>query len=892
MKRFKQKYLYVSLALSAFLTAGSAQAEIEEITVTANKREQSLQDVPMTVSVTSAETIKQSSIVDLIDLQTAVPSLRVNQLQSSAQTNFVIRGFGNGANNPGIEPAVLVLIDGVPRSRSSSSLADLPNLERVEVLSGPQSTLFGKNASTGVISITTKAPEGEMGGLVETTLGNNGTQIVKGTVTGPTGIENLSYRVSGSTNKSDGIATNLADDSLINDRDRSAFRAQFQWDAADDLTARLILDHDKIEEACCVTGPLFRGPASAVSDAIGGAALPLDATPWDRQIYMNFEPYNKVSNDGVSLHIEKDLGYATLTSITSDRNTDMKSNFDADFSSANLVQENKLDYNFDTFTQELRLTSNGDSEIQWTLGAFYSDEDTYNNRTVLFGDQIGPYADNLISALSGGDFNLDIISEEVAKGAALQVIAGGIAAQAPTLTAEQVQAAADAQFAATFTAAGMDGVNGVITAAQQAGVQVLTSDQMRARFFVPGGGSQGERFDMNAKTLSLFANVEFPLAENWSASVGLNKTKDEKTVTADVVIEDFFATLPLAAVDPRLSAVQFFPPFTNYPNDSEDGVFESDDVTHTLRLTHDLSENTKAYVSHSTGFKPTSVNLSVNATDATKRAADPERSDNFEIGIKHSHDSGYINAAIFNQNIEGFQSNTFVGNGFQLVNAGDQRHKGIEIDMKQQLSEEWVMGLSAIKIDAEYESFVNGPCDHVAIDVPAPTEADPTATVSTLVFPTVACDVDANGNSKGIKDRSGETPAGIHDWSANLNATYSFNVSDAVSSFLRLEYVYESEVDVVENVPGVTSALSGLYNAAAYGGNGVGNIPATRSTRNFNMSMGFTHNPTGIELMFWGRNLTNHESLLSAFPTTAAPGSYGGYPTAPKTYGLTARATF
>jgi outer membrane receptor protein involved in Fe transport len=100
MKRFKQKSTYVSLAISALLAAGSAVAEIEEITVTANKREQSLQDVPLTVSVTSEATIKQSSIVDLIDLQSAVPSLRVNQLQSSAQTNFVIRGFGNGANNP------------------------------------------------------------------------------------------------------------------------------------------------------------------------------------------------------------------------------------------------------------------------------------------------------------------------------------------------------------------------------------------------------------------------------------------------------------------------------------------------------------------------------------------------------------------------------------------------------------------------------------------------------------------------------------------------------------------------------------------------------------------------------------------------------------------------
>jgi iron complex outermembrane receptor protein len=901
MKRFKQKYLYVSLALSAFLTAGSAQAEIEEITVTANKREQSLQDVPMTVSVTSAETIKQSSIVDLIDLQTAVPSLRVNQLQSSAQTNFVIRGFGNGANNPGIEPAVLVLIDGVPRSRSSSSLADLPNLERVEVLSGPQSTLFGKNASTGVISITTKAPEGEMGGLVETTLGNYGTQIVKGTVTGPTGIENLSYRVSASTNESDGIATNLTDKSALNNRDRSAFRAQFQWDASDDLSARLIYDQDKIDEACCVTGPLFRGPASAVSDAIGGAALLPDATPWDRQVYMNFEPYNKVRNDGVSLHIEKDLGYATLTSITSDRNTDMKSNFDADFSSANLVKENKLDYNFDTFTQELRLTSNDDSEIQWTLGAFYSDEDTFNNRTVIFGDELGPYADTLIDALSDGDYNLDKISQAVAAGTLQGVYMtalGQTEAEAQQSIGANVQAYVGAQAQAQsrppedFTEEEMaqfqvDAIDATLTGFGQA-----TSTQMRQGFFVPGGGSLGERFDMNAKTLSLFANVEFPIAEDWSASIGLNKTKDEKTVTADVEIVDLFASLPLAAVDPRLSAVQFFPPFTNYPNDSENGIFKSDDLTHTLRLTHDLSENTKAYVSHSTGFKPTSVNLSVNATDATKRAADPERSDNFEIGIKHSHDSGYINAAIFNQNIEGFQSNTFVGNGFQLVNAGDQRHKGIEIDMKQQLTEEWVMGLSAIKIDAEYESFVNGPCDHVAIDVPAPTEADPSATVSTLVFPTVACDVDEDGDSKGIKDRSGETPAGIHDWSANLNATYSFNVSDAVSSFLRLEYVYESEVDVVENVPGVTSALSGIYNAAAYGGNGVGNIPATRSTRNFNMSMGFNHAPSGIEVMLWGRNLTNHESLLSAFPTTAAPGSYGGYPTAPKTYGLTARATF
>jgi outer membrane receptor protein involved in Fe transport len=849
MKRFKQKSTYLSLAVSAFLTAGTAIAEIEEITVTANKREQSLQDVPLTVAVTSAETIQQSSIVDLIDLQTAVPALRVNQLQNSAQTNFTIRGFGNGANNPGIEPSVLVVVDGVPRSRSSSSLADLPNIERIEVLSGPQSTLFGKNASAGVISITTKAPEEEMGGVVETTLGNYGSQIIKGTLTGSTGIENLTYRISASTNESDGYGTNLgtsadaSDDTPLNNRDRSAIRAQLQWDAADDLTARFIYDKDKIDEVCCVTGPLFAGGATTINNTIASDGLaPLfgpselgvrgtlsaDANPWDYQIYMNFEPTNIAENEGFSLHIEKDLGNMALTSITSDRNTEMQSNFDADFSAADLVKEQKLDYQFDTFTQEFRLTSTNESGVQWTAGLFYSDEDTVNDRTVIFGSEMNTYAELILSGGVPGQNTLDAF------------------------------------------AGGAEGAGDV--------------------FFVDGGGSQQELFNMNSETVSLFVNADIPLADNWTATVGLNKTHDEKTVTAEILIADEFSKLNLDAMaaatnNPALldaKIAQFFPPFTDYPNDDEDGIFKSDDLTHTLRLTHDLSESTKVYASHSTGFKPISVNLSVNAIDSTMRNADEEYSENLEIGVKHTLDNGYINLAMFSQKIEGFQSNTFNGQAFELTNAGNQKHNGFELDMKQQVSEDWLLGLSAMYIDAEYLDYQRGPCDHVVTGVDH-DQNEATDEIDVIVFPSVACDLEDPTNVKndlGYKNRTGETPAGIHDWSANLNATYSFNVSDAISSFLRLEYVFESEAAVVENVPAVVSPLAQT------------NIPALRSSKNFNMSMGFNHAPSGIEVMLWGRNLTNHQSLLSAFPTTAAPGSYGGYPTAPKTYGLTARATF
>jgi outer membrane receptor protein involved in Fe transport len=830
MNHFKQKYLYVSLALSAFLSAGTAQAEIEEITVTANKREQSLQDVPLTVSVTSGEVIQQSSIVDLIDLQTAVPALRVNQLQNSAQTNFTIRGFGNGANNPGIEPSVLVVVDGVPRSRSSSSLADLPNIERIEVLSGPQSTLFGKNASAGVISITTKAPEDEMGGVIEATVGNYGSQIVKGTLTGPTSIENLTYRISASTNESDGYGTNLgeladaSDDSPLNNRDRNAVRAQLKWDAAEDLTARFTYDKDKIDEVCCVTGPLFRGSATTASDALAGMVrLPDGANPWDYQVHMNFEPTNVAENEGFSLHIEKDLGNMSLTSITSDRNTEMQSNFDADFSAADLVEEQALDYQFDTFTQEFRLSSTNESGVQWTAGLFYSDEDTVNDRTVIFGSQMNDYATMILGkADPDGDGPspemdiIDIIASETGVG---------------------------------------------------------SSDN----FFVEGGGSTQELFNMNSKTVSLFANAEIPLADNWIATVGLNKTHDEKTVTSDVNIVDLFSTLPLEGTQfDQATIAQFFLPFTDYPNNNEDGIFKSDDLTHTLRLTHDFNENTKVYASHSTGFKPISVNLSVNATNMNSRNADEEYSENLEVGVKHTLNNGYINIALFDQKIEGFQSNTFNGQAFELTNAGNQKHRGFELDMKQQLSEEWLLGLSAMYIDAKYLDYQRGPCDHVT------TEAAPG--VDVIVFQSVSCDLEDPSDvtsDLGYKNRSGETPAGIHDWSANLNATYSFNVSDAVSSFLRLEYVYESEAAVVENVPAVPELVVGGIN-----------IPALRSSKNFNMSMGFNHAPSGIEVMLWGRNLTDHQSLLSAFPTTAAPGSYGGYPTAPKSYGLTARATF
>jgi outer membrane receptor protein involved in Fe transport len=217
-----------------------------DIIVTATKRSQTLQDTPIAVSVTSAADIQNAQIRDLIDLQSAVPSLRVSQLQSSANTNFIIRGFGNGANNPGIEPSVGVFIDGVYRSRSAAQIGDLPNVERIEVLRGPQSTLFGKNASAGVISIVTQKPQYEFGGSVEASYGNYDAFVIKGDITGPIS-DKIAFSLGGNYNRRDGYARDVNLDTDVNDRNRWGVRGQLLLEPTEALTIRLIGDYDKIE---------------------------------------------------------------------------------------------------------------------------------------------------------------------------------------------------------------------------------------------------------------------------------------------------------------------------------------------------------------------------------------------------------------------------------------------------------------------------------------------------------------------------------------------------------------------------------------------------------------------------------------------------------------------
>ena len=285
----------VGFAVALTLITGSAVAQegegLEEIVVTATKRAQTLQDVPVAVSVTPVETLERAQIRTISDLQSIIPSLRVSTRQTSTQTNFIIRGFGNGANNPGIESSVGVFIDGVYRSRSAGAIGDFVDVERVEVLRGPQSTLFGQNASAGVISVVTQKPSlDEVSGMVELTLGNYNGRIAKGKITGPV-ADNVGVSLSGSVNERDGYFKNLTDGSLLNDRDRWDVRGQILWKVSDNLEARIIGDVSEIDEICCGVSNLFNGATAGAVAFAGGRIYPGVANsaglPFDRAAFLN-----------------------------------------------------------------------------------------------------------------------------------------------------------------------------------------------------------------------------------------------------------------------------------------------------------------------------------------------------------------------------------------------------------------------------------------------------------------------------------------------------------------------------------------------------------------------------------------------------------------------------
>jgi iron complex outermembrane receptor protein len=822
----------LALAIAAPAYAQQSAADnnsIAEIVVTATKREQTLQDVPISVAVTGQQTIERAQVRDLIDLQSVVPSLKVQQFNAAGQTNFVIRGFGNGNGNDGIESSVGVFIDGVYRSRSAAALDDLPEVERIEVLRGPQSTLFGKNVSAGAISIVTKRPQYEFGGKIEGTYGNYNTRQIKGTITGPLS-ENVAVRLSGSVNKRDGFFTNTTTGNDVNDRDRWSVRGDLLWEPTDKTSFRVIADYNKINETCCGVTSIYNGPATLAIGGVLGKPIADTTKIFDRDVIFNTDPANKLSGKGVSGQLDHDLGFAKLTSITAYRNQKNASFQDIDFTGAD-ISNNRTSNTIKTFTQEVRLASNGDGPLNWLIGAFYQNEKLDTGRTITYGSDVRAFAE----ALSGP--------------------------VPPTLLAA---------LPATLRPA-LTGKSNLYALEFLQSLATPTLVRPGLTYFQAGQGLD-DYYKMKQESYSLFSQFDYSVTDKLTLTGGLAYMNDTKKARSNVVMNDPFSALNLGAVPQfpalglpgnlysALGALQFFygndPTHgpVNYPNANESGQLKGDKVTYAVRAAYDFGA-INAYVSYSTGWKAGAYNLSSDSrppnANGVGRTAKPENVDVYELGVKANFPGGYANVAVFKQSIKGFQSNAFTGLGYSLVNAGEESVKGFEVDSAWRPVHWLNLAASVTYLDPKYDSFTGAAC---------------------VTFDTVRCPVDpTTGRRPNFRDLTGDTPAGIPKWNFSTSATVNHDFSDNWQGYARVEYDYASKVQLTETVsPDLASYDNNIVNA----------------------SLGLINTAHQLEIGLWARNLTNDESLISAFPTVAQDGSYSGYPNAPRTYGVTVRKSF
>lgn len=290
-------------AMGAFASPALAQDEevTDEIVVTATGRAAAIQDVPLAVTAVSGEQLENSGVQDLRDVTQVAPSLQMGTGQSNSSGTIArIRGIGTGSDNPGFEGAVGIFIDGVYRSRAGAALADLPELERVEVLRGPQGTLFGRNTSAGAISVVSAGPGFEPGMYIEGGYGLDDLEEMSmlAGVNVPAG-DSLAFRVDGVVRDRGGYITDAISGNDINSSSRWSARGQAVWDITPDASLRIIIDGAGSDAVCCGTTNVSNGTTSAIISALTGGTGVLPINPEGRR--MTVTPgrgYNETTTDG------------------------------------------------------------------------------------------------------------------------------------------------------------------------------------------------------------------------------------------------------------------------------------------------------------------------------------------------------------------------------------------------------------------------------------------------------------------------------------------------------------------------------------------------------------------------------------------------------------------
>ncbi|WP_066550047.1 MULTISPECIES: TonB-dependent receptor [unclassified Sphingomonas] len=695
-----------------------------DIVVTATRRNETVQEVPIAITAVGTELLENAGVQDIRGLEQLAPSLQTTTGQSSATgSSIFIRGVGTAGDNPGFEPAVGVFIDGVFRARAGVALAELPELERVEVLRGPQGTLFGRNTSAGALSIFTAQPKFELGGYIEGTYGNYDQYIVKGAITGPV-AEALALRVDAGYRKRDGYIEDSNSDRAINNIDRYYVRGQALYDTST-FSFRLIGDYYETDEECCGAVNITPGQFAPIVEGLAGARGRdglYTGPPSDRTQAISPERgYGEAVKDwGFSGEFNIDIGDNKLTSITAYRNWRVLRDQDIDFSGLDRAYREDYRNELKDFTQEIRFQGSAfGGVLDFLVGGFYLNETNTLRDTVRFGTDANQYVDSIFNAALRPLFGTPVS------------FYGSLGPTVPTFG--QVLANPAAPPAAYGALAPL------VTAYRGA---LATVPGLAALSLAPlpraaaGQGNNNDDFRVKTDAFAIFTHNIINVTDDLSITLGARYNYERKTLDASInnntgscgFFDQVRAGNPAANVYANilrgaglfnnLFLLSCNPAVNNEFNGVYNDRRSDSQITGTAKLAYKFTPDILGYASYDRGFKSGGYNLDQATFDSVllggngPQAEDLEFGkevvDSFEVGFKASFTRKFtLNVAAFYQKFQDLQTLIFSGNNFVVLNVPDGSGRGVEAEAIFQPVRELIIRTGYTYLDASFDESNN-----------------------------------------------------------------------------------------------------------------------------------------------------------------------------------------
>jgi len=835
-----------------------------DIVITATRRSETVQDVPLAVTAVGAELLQNAGVTDLRGLEQLAPSLQTTTGQSAATgSSLSIRGIGTGGDNPGFEPAVGVFIDGVFRSRAGVALAELPELERVEVLRGPQGTLFGRNTSAGALSIFTARPQFEFGGYVEGSYGNYDAYSLKGAITGPV-TEQIALRIDGGYRKRDGYIEDANSDRAINNLDRFNVRAQALVDTGK-LTFRLIGDYAETDENCCGAVNLIPGQFAPIIEGIA-AAQGLDGIysgpPSDRvqAISPNRDYSERVRDWGISGELNYELNDdLSLTSITAYRKWRALRDQDVDFSGIDRAYRDDYRVDLKDFTQELRLQGTI-GPVDFLVGGFYLNETLNLRDTVRIGNDGNRYVDSIFSAALRPSFGTGLQFFGSLPGQPLlgQALLGTPTAAFP---------AALRPLVTLFKAqAGVAPVAGIPIIP---GLAALATSPLPAA--IAGQGNNNDDFQVKTNAFAAFTHNIINLSDRLKLTLGARFNYEKKELNATInnnlgscgffdqvragnaAATAYANVLRNLGVFNNLYLLSCNPAVNTEFNGNHTDERDESKVTGTAKLAYEFSSDILGYASYDRGYKSGGYNLDQatfdsvllggNGAQGSDLAFGSESVDSYEIGFKTSLAREFtFNVAAFYAKYSDLQSLVFAGNSFVVQNIDSSTSKGVEAEAIVQPARDLTFRFGYTYLDAKYDAendFTGTPLEGL--------------------------------EGQQIQNQPRHVVTAAMTYLPEIGAS-------GLRGLLHVDMRYNSEVEIAGRNTAIFGGDRGIVRNPGYP------VIAAR--------VGLQTDDGNIRGEFFVENLTNQYYNITGFPVPEQTGTYAVYPSTPRFYGVKVRLGF